>query len=275
MYDETIEKAATAAKAKVAFLDRSRLGYFVASSLAGSYVGLGIALIFAIGAPVAAAGTPYLKPLMGISFGIALTLVIMAGSELFTGNNLIMTLGWLTGRTGARDLGRVWAWSWAGNLAGSLALAALVVASGALAPAAKLIGDVAAAKMTAPTLQLVLRGALCNWLVCLAVWMALRTASDAAKCILIFWCLYAFIACGYEHSIANMSLLGLALLGPHGDAVTWAGYARNIGWVTAGNVAGAVLFVAGAYWLTSAQAAGRLAALGARRDPPAPAAQAG
>jgi formate/nitrite transporter FocA (FNT family) len=68
-----------------------------------------------------------------------------------------------------------------------------------------------AAKMNAPVLSLVARAVLCNWLVCLAIWMSARTTSDAAKCILIFWCLFGFIGTGYEHSVANMTLLIIAL----------------------------------------------------------------
>jgi nitrite transporter NirC len=192
---------------------------------------------------------------MGASFGIALTLVVLAGAELFTGNNLIMTIGVLCRQASVQDLVRVWVWSWAGNLLGGVGLAALIVGAGVLAPAATLIDGTAAVKMNAPALQLFLRGALCNWLVCLAVWMSLRTEDDTAKCISIFWCLFAFIACGYEHSVANMTLLALAMFGPHGETVTWLGFWRNLGWVTAGNVVGGAGFVAAAYWATSEEAA--------------------
>src|SRR5919199_5909293 len=103
--DATVKKVAVAAEAKVAALRRSPLGYFILSALAGVYVGFGIVLIFAIGAPLSAAGSPLTKALMGASFGIALSLVIFAGSELFTGNNMFMALGVLTGRSKMSDLG--------------------------------------------------------------------------------------------------------------------------------------------------------------------------
>jgi nitrite transporter NirC len=95
------------------------------------------------------------------------------------------------------------------------------------------------------------KGILANWLVCLAVWGAARTQNDVAKLILIFWCLFGFIGAGYEHSIANMTLFGLALFQPHGDAISWMGFLNNLIPVTIGNtIAGAVL-VAGAYWFSS------------------------
>jgi nitrite transporter len=256
MYLETVRELGAAAAAKAAFLRRTRPGYLVAAMLAGAYVGMGIALIFAVGAPLAAVASPFQKLVMGASFGIALTLVVVAGAELFTGNTLVMTAGLLVGQATPGQLARVWLWSWTGNLLGSFGLAALIVGSGALAPAAELIEQVAAHKMNLPVAQLVLSGILCNWLVCLALWMATRSRSEAAKCIVVFWCLFAFIACGYEHSVANMTLLSLALLAPHGEAVSWLGLWRNLAWVTLGNTLAGALLVAGAYVAASCHGQG-------------------
>ena len=115
-------------------------------------------------------------------------------------------------------------------------------------------------KMSAPGTALFARAILCNWLVCLALWMAARVNSDSAKCIVIFWCLLAFIASGYEHSVANMTLLGLALAGNHPEAVSLTGFAWNLAWVTAGNAVGGAIFVAGAYWMGSPKAQEQLEA---------------
>src|SRR6185503_15129155 len=93
MTDGTLTAIATAAKQKQDFLETNPLGYAVLSALAGAYVGFGIVLIFAIGAPLSAAGSPFVKTVMGASFGVALSLVVFAGSELFTGNNMVMTVG--------------------------------------------------------------------------------------------------------------------------------------------------------------------------------------
>jgi nitrite transporter NirC len=105
--------------------------------------------------------------------------------------------------------------------------------------------------MTAPDLSLFARAVLCNWLVCLSLWMAARMQSDAAKCIAIFWCLFGFIGSGYEHSIANMTLFLIALFSPHPDAVSWAGFLHNMVWVTAGNAVAGALFMATGYWAAS------------------------
>jgi nitrite transporter NirC len=251
MYLDNVKAMSLLAAKKVAFLENSRLSYVVSAILAGAYVGLGIILIFSIGAPLAAAKSLFLKPLMGVSFGIALTLVVFAGSELFTGNNMIMTLGCLRKETSWSAAFRIWSFSWAGNLMGSVFLAYLVVASGAINHAVGFIEKVASSKMNMPVTEMFLRGLLCNWLVCLALWTSGQAKSDVAKCILIFWCLFAFIASGFEHSVANMTLLSISLFFPHGDTISWAGFANNLVWVTLGNIAGGGIFVGGMYWLAT------------------------
>ena len=251
MEHETIAGIAAAARAKAALLRHGPLQYLVLSALAGAYVGLGIVLIFAIGAPLQAAGSGATKAVMGASFGVALTLVIFAGSELFTGNNLVMTVGALSRTVAPGALGKVWAASFAGNLLGSMSLALAVSVSGVLskAPAKEFVLGVVAAKMAAPALELFFRGVLCNALVCLAVWMGLRTKDETARLVLIFWCLFAFIGAGFEHSVANMTLLALGLFLPHDpNLVSWTGFARNLGVVTLGNVVGGALVIGLPYW---------------------------
>jgi len=234
---------------KSAYLKKSRLSYLVASALAGVYVGFGIILIFAVGAPLAAVNAPVVSLVMGLSFGIALTLVVFAGSELFTGNNMCMAIGALEKKVTLGDLLNVWGWSWVRNFIGSAALAGLVALSGVMTAKAEFVANIAQAKMAAAWSELFFRGLLCNWLVCLAIWTSVRTKSDAAKCILIFWCLFAFIACGFEHSVANMTLLPLALFLPHPESVSWFGLCKNIFVVSAGNIAGGALCVGFLYWL--------------------------
>jgi nitrite transporter NirC len=250
---DTIVAVSGASAKKEALFLASPVRYLVLAMLAGAYVGLGIALIFAIGAPLAAAGSPLTKAVMGACFGVALTLVIFAGSELFTGNAMILSVGWLTGKSPLSALTSVWIGSYAGNLLGSLALAWLIAQSGALGgdPQRTFVENTAAAKMALPFGTAIAKGILANWLVCLAVWCANRTQSDVAKMVLIFWCLFAFIGAGYEHSIANMTLFGIALFQPHGDAVSWMGFINNLVPVTIGNVIGGAVLVAGAYWFAS------------------------
>lgn len=106
--------------------------------------------------------------------------------------------------------------------------------------------------MSLPFSELFFRGILCNWLVCLALWMSSRAKSETAKLVLIWWCLFAFIASGYEHSVANMTLLSVAVLLPnHPETVSIAGWFHNMIPVTLGNIIGGGVFVGMAYWLIS------------------------
>ena len=251
VYGDTIDGFAKLAEKKIAFFRNSPGGFFVASMLAGAYVGIGILLIFTLGSEVPAEAR---RLVMGATFGIALTLVVIAGAELFTGYTLFMALRRYRGAGSLGDIGSTWGLTWLGNLAGALALVALfdMAGGGGLLDAPDgLVMKVAAAKMNASGASLFARAVLCNWLVCLAIWMAARVDSDVAKCVVVFWCLLAFIACGFEHSVANMTLLGLALCGNHPDTVSLAGAAWNLGWVTLGNIVGGAVFVGGAYYVSS------------------------
>ena len=253
MYTETVERFAQVSGEKAAYLRKSVLKYFLLSMMAGIYVGFGIVLIFSIGAPLSSLSSPLLKALMGASFGVALTLVIFAGSELFTGNNMTMVIGNLSGTARISDTALVWLVSYAGNLAGALLLALAMAKSGLVArePWIAFITSVSASKMSAPFGELVIRGILCNMLVCLAVWTSARAREDTAKLILIFWCLFAFIGSGFEHSVANMSLLGMGVFLGADPSVSWAGYAANLIPVTLGNMLGGGLFIGAAYWFCS------------------------
>ncbi len=248
MYSETLAKLSALAVAKRDMLNGSRLRYFVLSMLAGFYVGLGIILILTIGGLMGA--DPLRKILMGTSFGIALSLVIMAGSELFTGNNMIMTAASLNGKVSWKDSGRIWLWSWFGNWAGSILVSVLFVLSGLAAGATgTFTAGVSAAKMSAPMLNLFFQGFLCNILVCLAVLCGLKLKEETAKLIMIWWCLFAFITSGFEHSIANMTVLTIGLFSATGAEVNLAGYFYNLGVVGLGNLLGGALILGGGYWL--------------------------
>jgi nitrite transporter NirC len=262
MYSEAIQTLADQAAAKLAGQRRSLLGHLVRSMLAGMYVGAAIVLIFTIGGCLAKDAPGAVRLAMGVCFGGALTMVVFAGSELFTGSNLVLTLGVLTGKADRRDLVSNWVWTWVGNLLGSVLLAVIVIRSGVFDkdPVRSFVVNLATVKMTLEPEQLFWRAVLANWLVCLGVWMAARVKSETARILLIFWCMFTFITSGYEHSIANMCglMLGLLLM-PVSDfwPMLWDGYAYNLALATVGNVVGGAVFVAGLYWLGSPEARGQ------------------
>lgn len=252
MYYEEIEKVSAASQTKSAFLKNSKGKYIVSSALAGMYVGFGILLIFTVGGLLHQAESTVVRIIMGISFGLALSLVIMAGSELFTGNNMVMTIGKLTKKVTWRDVLLVHVFSFAGNLAGSIFIAGLFAYSGLNGGStAAFLMKTAQVKMSLPGAELFFRGILCNTLICLATWCSFRMKEETAKLIMIFWCLFAFITTGFEHSIANMTLLSAALLIPNSTGVTLSGFIHNIVWVTFGNVIGGALVIGLSYWYIS------------------------
>jgi nitrite transporter NirC len=259
MYEETIMTLSDQAAAKLAAQKRSLFGHLIRSMLAGMYVGAAIFLIFTVGGSLAKESPGTVRMAMGICFGGALTIVIFAGSELFTGSNLVLTLGVWTKKATWSDLLSNWVWTWIGNLAGSLLLAVMIANAGLIdaekfAPINTKINEIVSTKMHIPLEQLILRAILANWFVCLGVWMAARIKDETARIIMIWWCMFTFITCGYEHSIANMFGLALPLFVPHPDTISWAGYAYNVSLATFGNIIGGAIFVAGAYWLGSPKA---------------------
>src|SRR5262249_31064250 len=180
-----------------------------------------------------------------------------AGSELFTGSNLVLTLGVLTRKATLRDLLSNWFWTYLGNLAGSVLLAFMVWRAGlldqeAFASVNSFVLSIFKAKTTPGP------AVLANWLVCLGVWMAARVKSEPARILLIFWCMFTFITSGYEHSIANMCGLMLGLLVPnHGPDVTLGLYGYNLFWATLGNIVGGALVVGGLYWIGGPESGAR------------------
>ncbi|APC41598.1 formate/nitrite transporter family protein [Clostridium estertheticum] len=252
MFSEEINKVSASAIKKSELLKKSKMRYLTSSVLAGIYVGFGILLIFTIGGLLSQATSPATKIVMGASFGIALSLVIMAGSELFTGNNMTMTIGSLEKKVSWLDSTNIWIYSFIGNFVGSAALAAMFVGSGlAKGSTAEFILKTSQIKMASPSIELFLKGLLCNMLVCLAVWCSIKLKEETAKLIMIFWCLFAFITTGFEHSIANMTLLTTALMIPHSAAISIVGLAHNLIWVTLGNFVGGAVFIGAAYWFIS------------------------
>ncbi|QUM80618.1 nitrite transporter NirC [Moritella sp. 5] len=253
MYADTIKKCSANA-ARIVKLDKTDpLSFLISGAMAGAYVGLGIILIFTLGNMV----DPSIRSLvMGATFGIALTLVIIAGSELFTGHTMFLALGAKTGAITWADNVRILPKTWLYNLIGSIAVAALFYYAGGgklLGNSESLVHKVALAKTTAPAIVLLFKGILCNWLVCLAIWMCQRV-EGSAKFIAIWWCLLAFIASGYEHSIANMTIFAMAYFGDSQEAFNLVGVGHNLLWVSLGNIISGTAFMGLGYWYSTPKA---------------------
>lgn len=225
------------------------LSVLTLSVLAGAFISLGAAF-FTVVVTGSTLGLGVTRLVGGLAFSLGLILVVIAGAELFTGNNLV-AMAWASRRITARELLLNWVLVYLGNVVGSLATVALVtlaglgeMGGGAVGRTALAIGETKASLGLVAALAL---GIGCNALVCLAVWLAFGGRSVTDKILAIVFPITAFVALGFEHSIANWFFLPWAIaLGADGLVV---GAAKNLALVTVGNVIGGTLLVAGVYWM--------------------------
>jgi formate/nitrite transporter len=234
---------------------KSRLSWdkaLVAGFLAGAYIAFAGLLAITTSAgmdPKLWGGVQTL--ITGSVFALGLVLVIIAGSELLTGNMALLPLGFLARRVSFGHLANNFLWVLIGNLLGSLFVAYfLAVKTGVVtaeAPLARLQGIATAKGVTETDWQIFLRAVGCNWLVCLAVWMALAADDIGGKVLAIFFPIMAFVAMGFDHVVANMFFLPAAIFA-HVPGIGWGDAVHN--WVFAflGNLVGAALFVSTTYW---------------------------
>jgi formate transporter len=228
--------------------------------LAGAFIGLG-SLYYVIVVSDPTLGFAAQRVLGGAVFSLGLLLVVVAGAELFTGNNLL-AMGWADGCLTTREVLYNWIVVCTANFIGAAGLALIVFLSGHTDMNAGAIGKtylkIAAAKSSLPLWEAFFRGVLCNVLVCIAVWMTLAGRSVMDKFIAILLPISAFVAAGFEHSIANMYFLPLAMMlqAAAGEPVQFAGLWRNLIPVIAGNIAGGSVLVALVYYLIYRRPAG-------------------
>ena len=240
------------AKARLPLLSTVMLGL-----LAGAFIGLG-ALYFNIVASDASLGFAAKRVLGGVCFSLGLLLVVVAGAELFTGNNLL-AMAWAEGKISTTELLRNWVVVCVANFAGAAGLAVLVWLSGHLSMNDYAVGKslvaTATAKAGLPLMEAFFRGILCNVLVCMAVWMSFAGRSVVDKFVAIVLPISAFVAAGFEHSIANMYIFPLAMLQQMSHPIDIPGAAlidvphmlANLGVVIAGNIIGGSVLVALVY----------------------------
>jgi formate transporter len=241
---------------------------FVLSVLAGAFIALGA--IFATTVAAGGAELPYgvVRLLAGLAFTLGLILVVVAGAELFTGNNLIV-MAWASRRVATVALLGNWAVVWIGNFVGAFATALIVYVSEQYTFGGGAVGEtalgIAATKTSLGFAQAIALGILCNALVCLAVWLTYGAHTTTDKILAIIPPIAAFVAAGFEHSVANMYFISIGLLvksdddfvagldpetAPDLSGLTWASFfLDNLLPVTIGNVIGGALMVGAVYWL--------------------------
>ena len=217
---------------------------FVLAILAGAFIGFGCAAYTAVMTGVDATFGPS-RLLGGVVFSLGLILVIIGGAELFTGNAL-MVIAAVDRKITLRLLLRSWAVVYVGNLVGAAGLATAFGFSGLLdGPMAVAAAKIPQAKADLMPFEAFVRGALCNALVCLAIWLSFAARTAAGKVLAILWPISAFVLLGLEHSIANLYFFPQGWF--VGAGVTLAEAMGNLVWVTFGNVVGGAGGVALAY----------------------------
>ena len=265
---DCLAPAATQAKGETVAIGKSKLApgrCFVLAILAGMFIGCG-ALFMTLVKSDANLSFAVASVLGGLCFSLGLICVVVAGAELFTGNNL-MVMGALSKKISWGDLLKNWVIVWIGNFVGSLILVGIVAGANTAGLNGGEVGStmmtVAAGKISLTPMVIFCRGILCNFLVCLAVWMGFAGKTVIDK---IFTCIFpvmAFVAMGFEHCVANMFFLpmgiiakgmGLAYTGSADISVlTWGGAFYNIGFATLGNIVGGAIFVGVLYWIAYAK----------------------
>mmetsp|Transcript_4291 Transcript_4291/g.4858 ORF Transcript_4291/g.4858 Transcript_4291/m.4858 type:complete len:269 (-) Transcript_4291:162-968(-) len=230
--------AAGAAKASASWSKIFKLGI-----VSGAHIGFGSYLAITVGGacPGIAAANPGLQKIIfgafGLPFGLIMTLV--TGGELFTGNTALVTAACLEGKTDGKSLAKNWIASYAGNFVGSLILAYLAFKSGTLGNAPASVA-IATAKCSLPFDVAFVRGILCNWLVCMAVYMASGCSTMIGKMTAVWFPISAFVALGLDHSVANMFIIPLGIM--RGAEITFSEMIiKNLIPVTLGNIVGGAL----------------------------------
>lgn len=261
--------AATAERVGVKKADMELAPLLVLAVLAGAFISLGAAFATSV---VAASGEalPYgvRQLLAGTVFSLGLVLVLVGGAELFTGNNMIV-MAWASRKVSTRRLLRNWGVVYVGNFAGAIATAVLIFVSGQFAFGQGAVGAAALATANAKSglafVPAVALGALCNALVCLAVWLTFSARTTTDRVVSIVPPVAAFVAAGFEHSIANMYFIPIGLFIKAGAPtafwtsigksaadypdLTWRHFLLgNLVPVTLGNVIGGGVMVAAVYW---------------------------
>ncbi len=240
---------------------------FILGMLAGVYIGFGAGLSTVVTCDLAKyTGLGFARFMAGSAFSVGLMLVVIAGAELFTGNNLMM-ISALNGKISWGKLLERWGLVYLANFVGSIILVWIMYGSGVwkignFAVGAKAL-NIANAKVNLSWVEAFCRGIGCNWLVCLAVWMALSSRNVIGKIFAIYFPVMTFVASGFEHSVANMYFIPLGIyLKGHSAVVaaadlagrlndlTWKGFwIKNEIPVTLGNIVGGAFFVSFIYWL--------------------------
>lgn len=249
MEKEALSKIEALALKRLFIHQSSSFNYLLRAILASLFIGFGVIVAFKTGNFFYAEHSPLAYPVAALTFGVAIILIYYGGGDLFTGDTFYYTYAALRKQMAWRDVGKLWTYSYVGNIIGAILFALLIYATGLFKdPSVNgFLISVAKGKTLVPTSELFFRGILCNWLVCLAFFLPYRAKGDGPKMFIMMLLVFCFFISGYEHSIANFVTFSISIATQHPDAVTLDGVIHNIIPVTIGNLIGGALFMASKY----------------------------
>lgn len=243
MFISDITTISTSAANKAEVCNRQIGKYMMRSVVAGFYIVVATILSNVSAALLYQEYPGLAKLLGGFLFSTAIILIVFVGGELFTGNNLTMAVGVYNGSCSIKELGKVWIFSYLGNFIGAFLLSAIFVASGASRGIlTEYYESFVFSKLELTSLELLLRGVMCNFLVCLAVWIGVRMKSESGKIMVMSMVIMAFVVTGFEHCIANMAIFSIS--GMILDGLDMALVMKSMFFVTIGNILGGGVLLA-------------------------------
>lgn len=243
MFASDIDVMSDSAVKKYELSKKDPKKYLMRSIVAGFFLVVAIILSNVASALFYSTNPAVGKLLNALLFPTAIILIVFVGGELFTGNNMTMAFGVYDKKCTWRMALRVWIMSYIGNLIGSVILAYIFVKGGASAGImTEYMKSVIAAKLEIPAMQMVLRGVLCNFMVCIAVLVGVRMKTEIGKLVIMFLVIMSFVMAGFEHSIANMGTfsIGYFLLG----GLPMNLVLKSMFFVTIGNILGGAVLLA-------------------------------
>lgn len=242
MNQSDIDKVSASAVSKYECLKKSPFTYLMRAIMAGFFIIVAV-ILSNVSAAVLYPTYPQFAKLVGaILFPTAIILIVFIGGELFTGNNMTMAVGVYDGKVSVKGMILVWVMSYIGNFIGAFILGFMYVKSGSsISVLTEYLNAIVMPKLTITPLEMVLRGMLCNFMVCLAVFTNSKMQTESGKLVLMFMVIMAFVVAGFEHSIANMGLFSIAIFLV--DGMTFPLIMKSMLFVTIGNILGGAVLL--------------------------------
>ena len=243
MNQSDIDKVSASAVSKYECLTKSPFTYMMRAIMAGFFIIVAVILSNVSAAVLYPTFPQFGKILGSILFPTAIILIVFIGGELFTGNNMTMALGFYEKKVSAKGMIAVWAMSYIGNFIGAFILGYIYVKSGSSIPVlTEYLNAIVMPQLTITPVEMILRGMLCNFMVCLAVYTNSKMQTESGKLVIMFMVIMAFVVAGFEHSIANMGLYSIAAFLV--DGMTFSLVMKSMLFVTIGNILGGAVLLA-------------------------------